>query len=98
MENNFQDWYDKMLKEAAKAEDLRKFQEMIDNKTLVEPVLVMHPIHKDMIKSSGLRVCVAWNRYIDEDRAYMITDPELADMLRHAAKNSKQTNYEEVKK
>jgi len=86
MENNFQDWYDEMLKEAAKAENLRRFQEMIDNKTLVEPVLVMHPIHKDMIKSSGLRVVVVWNQNMDEDKAYMITDPKLADMLRHAAK------------
>lgn len=86
MENNFLDWYDKMLKEAAKAENLRKFQKMIDNKTLVEPVLVMHPIHKDMIKSSGLRVVVMWNQYMDEDKAYMITDPELANMLRMIAK------------
>lgn len=89
MENNFQDWYDEMLKEAAKVEDLRKFQEMIDNETLVEPVLIMHPIHKDMIKSSGLRVVVVWSQYIDEDKAYMVTDPKLADMLRHAAKTPK---------
>lgn len=51
-----------------------------------EAVLVMNPKHKgqmgEFLYVSGLKIPVLYGKYVEEDKAYMITDKELAKNVR----------------
>lgn len=58
-----------------------------------EAVLVMNPKHKDQMGEflyvSGLKVPVVYGKFVEEDKAYMITDKELARSIREAYDNQR---------
>ena len=69
------------------AEEKKKlFEEAKEKGQISEAVLVMNPKHKgqmgEFLYVSGLRVPVIYGKYVEEDKAYMITDKEMAKNAR----------------
>lgn len=70
------------------AEELDKayFERLKTTERVSEAVLLMNPKHKgqmgDFLYVSGLKVPVIYGKFVEEDKAYMITDKELARNMR----------------
>ena len=76
------DIYDKVARRFAEIQEQKLFQEKKQDGTLVEPVFIMHPIHKGIIKDSGLKIDVLWTPLCEKDKAYAVTDKWICENMR----------------
>lgn len=80
------DYFDIVAKKMAEASEKRIFEDYKATERVSEAVLVMNPKHKgqmgEFLYVSGLKVPVVYGKYVEEDKAYMITDIELAKNVR----------------
>ena len=67
-------------------EEKKLIEEAKEKGQISEAVLLMNPKHKgqmgEFLYVSGLKIPVIWHRYVEEDKAYMITDKEIAKNVR----------------
>lgn len=80
------DIMDEITKSYAEAEDKRIFEEYRANGRFSEAVLIMNPKHKgameDFLNTNGLKIPVIWYERVEEDKAYMINDKDMAKNVR----------------
>ena len=80
------DYFDIVAEKMAEANDKRLFEDYKSTEQVSEAVLLMNPKHKgqmgEFLHVSGLKVPVIYGKYVEEDKAYMITDKELAKNVR----------------
>lgn len=66
----------------------KMFEEAKEKGEISEAVLIMNPKHKEQLGEflnvSGLKIPIIWHRYVEEDKAYMVTDKEIAKDVREA--------------
>ena len=78
--------YDEMMKQWAEELDKSYFEHFKATEQVSEAVLLMNPKHKEQLGEflnvSGLKIPIIWHRYVEEDKAYMVTDKELARNIR----------------
>lgn len=80
------DYFDIVAKEMEEAYEKQLFEDYKATEQFSEAVLLMNPKHKgqmgEFLYVSGLKIPIIWHRYVEEDKAYMITDKELAKNVR----------------
>lgn len=80
------DYFDIVAKEMVEAYEKRLFEDYKATEQISEAVLLMNPKHKgqmgEFLYVSGLKIPIIWHRYVEEDKAYMITDKEMAKNVR----------------
>ena len=83
---DWQEIIDMVCKIQIDEEKKKLFEEAKEKGQISEAVLVMNPKHKgqmgEFLYVSGLRVPVIYGKYVEEDKAYMITDKEMAKNAR----------------
>ena len=84
---------DKIIDQWIEEREKEYFERLKTTEQISEAVLVMNPKHKgqmgEFLYVSGLKVPVIYGKYVEEDKAYMITDKELAKNVRDAYDNQR---------
>lgn len=87
------DILDEIVRRWAEELDKSYFEYFKSTERVSEAVLVMNPKYKgqmgEFLYVSGLKVPVVYGKYVEEDKAYMITDKELAKNVRDAYDNQR---------
>ena len=87
------DYFDIVTKKMVEAYEERLFEDYKATEQVSEAVLVMNPKHKgqmgEFLYVSGLKVPVIYGKYVEEDKAYMITDKEIAKNVREMYDNQR---------
>ena len=82
------DYFDEIMEYWAEEQEKKRFKHLKVTGQISEAVLMMNPKHKgqmgEFLYVSGLKIPIIWHRYVEEDKAYMITDKELAKNVREA--------------
>ena len=76
------DEINKTAEQFAKIQDKKLFQEKKSDGTIVEPVFIINPIHKGVIRDSGLDIDVLWSDLCEKDKVFAITDKKICDNFR----------------
>ena len=80
------DYFDEITERLMAASEKAFFEQLKCTGQVSETVLLMNPKHKDQMGEflyvSGLIVPVIYAKCVEEDKAYMITDKELAENVR----------------
>lgn len=80
------DYFDIAAEKMVEAREKRLFEDYKATERVSEAVLLMNPKHKgqmgEFLYVSGLKIPVIWHKYVEEDKAYMITDKETAKNVR----------------
>ncbi len=80
------DYFDEITERLIDARGKAFFEQLKCTRQISEAVLLMNPKHKEQLGEflnvSGLIIPIIWHRYVEEDKAYMITDKELAKNVR----------------
>lgn len=83
---DWQEIIDMVCKMQIAEEEKKLFEEAKEKGQISEAVLMMNPKHKgqmgEFLYVSGLKIPIIWHRYVEEDKAYMITDKEIAKNVR----------------
>lgn len=87
------DYFDIVAEKMTEAYEKRLFEDYKATEQISEAVLLMNPKHKgqmgEFLYVSGLKIPIIWHRYVEEDKAYMITDKVLAKNVREAYGNQR---------
>ena len=79
----WKDIWDMICKEQAKAHDKLLFDELKNKQQMVEPVLICSRKIKQQIESKLPNMfCILATDLCGDDKAYMVTDKEMADNVR----------------
>lgn len=80
------DYFDIVTEKMVEAYEKRLFEDYKATEQVSEAVLLMNPKHKgqmgEFAYASGLKIPVIYAKCVEEDKAYMITDKELAKDVR----------------
>lgn len=80
------DYFDIVAKEMVEVNEKRLFEDYKATEQISEAVLMMNPKHKgqmgEFLYVSGLKIPIIWHRYVEEDKAYMINDKDMAKNVR----------------
>ena len=80
------DNFDEIMECWVEEQEKKQFERLKVTEQISEAVLLMNPKHKvqmgEFLYVSGLKIPIIWHRYVEEDKAYMITDKELAKNVR----------------
>ena len=81
--NAWDDIWDMICKEQAKAHDRLLFEEMKNNKQIEPPVLICNREIKYVIESALPKMfCILATDLCEKDKVYMVTDKAIADNIR----------------
>lgn len=80
------DYFDIVAEKMVEVREKRLFEDYKAAEQVSEAVLLMNPKHKDQMGEflhvSGLKVPVIYGKYVEEDKAYMINDKDMAKIAR----------------
>ncbi len=84
--HSFWDIYDEISTKMQEAEDERIFNEKKEDGTINgDFCLLMNPKYKGQLyemRAAGLKVPVVWSRFVEEDKAYVVTDKDVVKAAR----------------
>ena len=87
------DYFDETMDRLMAASEKAFFEQLKCAGQVSEAVLLMNPKHKgqmgEFLYVSGLMIPVIYAKCVEEDKAYMITDKELARNIREAYDNQR---------
>lgn len=81
---------ERIVREMAKAEEERRFNEWKSDGTLTKAVLVCNRENKFKLKSAMPELCIVGHDLCGDDEVFMITDKDLAENVR---RNFREENY-----
>ena len=76
------DEIEKAEKQFAKLQEQMLFEEGKIDGTFIEPIFIINPTHKGIIRDSGLNIDVIWSDLCEKDKIYAITDKKMCDHYR----------------
>ena len=87
------DYFDEITERLMATSEKAFFEQLKCTRQISEAVLLMNPKHKgqmgEFAYASGLKIPVIYAKCVEEDKAYMITDKELAKNVREAYDNQR---------
>ena len=78
-----------VINKCLEIEEKRKIQELKEQGIIVDAVLLCNPKHKkvlsDALHEIGIKkIPIVWEKYIEDDKIYMVTDKDLVDNIKDA--------------
>ena len=78
-------WCEQIIEKYQEAKEQEIFQNLQDTKRIEEAVLIMNPIHKELVSKSELsKATILWSNLCPEDKAFMVTDDELKERMKQS--------------
>ena len=78
-------WCKQIIEKYQEAKEQEIFQNLQDTKRIEEAVLIMNPIHKELVSKSELsKATILWSNLCPEDKAFMVTDDELKERMKQS--------------